>query len=309
MNAVVTVLVLAGLGQAEPAQIDIKFAQVAPVFRDAEPFQPSANQHRAVVLLQGLRPHPFSSRNIARAHWYGWQRPDSVLVNALAEEADVFALAYSQNDAVERIAESPRLHENIRLLKKTGYREIVLIGHSAGGLLARHLVEDYPELGVTKVVQVCSPNGGATWANARFGVREEQETFLGALTKNHRKNWLAQRAGKKIADDVEFVCVVGQVKLPEAVSVSAPLGDEGSVRITVRLDRFRGDGIVSAASQWPQDLRDQGIPALRLHTTHFTVMQSKSTAACLQELVRDKQTRWDAGQILEVERIVFGEQD
>lgn len=309
MTAVVTLFALVSLSQVEPAQIDVKLAQVAPVVRDAERFQKSAHQERAVVLVQGLKPHPLSSRNVAQAKWYGWQRAESALVKALAKEADVFALAYSQNDALERIAESPRLHENLRRLKKMGYEEIILIGHSAGGLLARHLVEDHPAFGITRVIQVCSPNEGATWANATFGVREEQETFLGSLTKKQRKEWLAGRAGKSIPDNVEFVCVLGQIKLPEAVTVSAPLGDEGSVRVTVRLDRFRGDGIVSASSQWPRDLRNQGIPAIPLHTTHFTVMHCESTAACLQRLVRERQTRWDAAQVLKAAQSILGDEE
>lgn len=307
MNTALALLALAGLAQVEPAQIDIKFAQVAPVFRATAPFAKSAAQHRAVVLVQGFRPHPFSTDHVAEAQWYGWQRSGSVLVKALAKEADVFALAYSQNDALERIADSPGLHDGLRRVKNLGYEEIVLIGHSAGGLLARHLVEDHPELGITEVIQVCSPNGGATWANARFGVREEQETFLGSLTKKHRQSWLAGRADKRIPPNVEFVCVVGLVKLPEKVSVSAPFGEEGSVRISVRLDGLRGDGVVSASSQWPQCLRHQGIPVLRLHTTHFTVMHSDSVARRLAELVRDRQPRWNPPEVFEAERSILGE--
>src|SRR6266481_2076616 len=53
------------------------------------------------------------------------------------QTADVFALAYSQEVGVERVAETPVLRQAVSKLKALGYREVVLVGHSAGGLVAR----------------------------------------------------------------------------------------------------------------------------------------------------------------------------
>src|SRR5438128_1684436 len=160
------------------APIETRFAQVAPVFRQADSFERSPNRQRAVVLVQGLRLHPFSNKNVAKADWESWQKPGSAVVKTLANEADVFAFAYGQNVAVDRIAETACLQDNVRRLKLLGYSEIVFVGYSAGGVVARQFVEDHPEAGVTKVVQVCAPNGGSGWAGGRAFVRKHQEEFL-----------------------------------------------------------------------------------------------------------------------------------
>src|SRR5207244_2414497 len=128
--------------------------------------------------------------------------------------ADVFAFAYSQDVPLETVADGPGLRDGVRRLKALGYREIVLVGHSAGGLVARQFVEDYPGAGVTKVVQVCAPNGGSAWAKARMAVRKKQEAFLASLTRKDRRLSLHERAEKRIPADVEFVCVVARLRLP-----------------------------------------------------------------------------------------------
>ena len=50
-----------------------------------------------------------------------------------------------------------------------------LVGYSAGALIARYFVEDSPDYGVTKVIQVCAPNGGSGWGKLTAGVRQSQE--------------------------------------------------------------------------------------------------------------------------------------
>jgi hypothetical protein len=71
---------------------------------------------------------------------------------------------------------------------------------------------------------------------------------------------------------VDFVCVVGTMGLG-------------------------GDGLVSTSSQWPADLRDQGIPAYSVPATHREVVQSARGVALLVRLVHESQARWDAAAV------------
>jgi pimeloyl-ACP methyl ester carboxylesterase len=284
-----------------PAAPDTKFAQLAPVYREGPVWQPSVAQPRAVVLVHGLHIHPFSSRNVKRAEWRNWQRPDSPLVKALALEADVFGFAYSQDVPLETIAETPGLHNGIQRLRGLGYREVVLLGHSAGGLVARQFVEDHPGAGVTKVIQVCAPNGGSNWARARMAVRKNQGSFLSSLTRKDRQHSLEERAGKGIPAGVEFVCVVGRVHIP--VLSPREKGDR-SARGWLR----PGDGVVSAASQWTPELQEQGIPAVPLSAGHSGVLHSKDGIEAVVRLVRERIRRWDADTVRAARRRILGDE-
>jgi pimeloyl-ACP methyl ester carboxylesterase len=254
----------------QPPRMETLFVQVHPVPRAAAAFEPSPGETRAVVLLHGLLPHLLSQK-AERPVFRDWQKPGSKLVQALARDSDVYAFAYSQNVAVEDIVRAPGLREGVRRLRQSGYTEVVLVGHSAGGLIARQLVEDYPDTGVTKVVQVCSPNGGSGYAKLEL-TSKNQRTFLESLTKDARQKCLRDRCDKKIPETVQFVCVVG---------------DGTGV----------GDVIVSDKAQWTKDLQDQGIPAVRLWTAHFWVTRNRADARKIAELVREDQPRWDAAKV------------
>jgi hypothetical protein len=252
--------------------IDSRFIQVQPVPSDENGLKRSAEQTRAVILIHGLQVHPISNLQVNKAAFKSWQKPHSIMADALAAEADVFAFAYSENATLEEIVSASALRDDVAKLRELGYWQIVLVGHSAGGLVARHFVEDYPDAGVTKVVQICTPNTGASFANMDGGVRKNQRPFLHCLTKEGRAVCLLDRAGKKIPPSVQFVCVIGD--------------GMGS-----------GDFLVSNASQWSKDLQDQGIPAVALHTTHFTVMHSKAQAQKIAEVVRENTPRWNEIQV------------
>jgi pimeloyl-ACP methyl ester carboxylesterase len=270
-----------GLLLATPGAVDTQFVQVHPEPIDGLGWRRSVGQWRAVVLLHGLQPHPFDDSKVAQSALRDWQKPGSTLVTALTHHADVFAFAYGQNVALEEIAAEPALRIGIARLRKLGYQEVVLIGHSAGGLVARQFVEDHPTAGVTKVIQVCSPNGGSSWSKLAIGVRHSQEAFMRSLTKEGRQMCLKQRSGKRIPADVEFVCVVG-------------------------MGAGFGDGVVSCQCQWTEDLQAQGIPAVPLGTTHFRAMRSPECAEKLAELVREPQRRWDAARVSGVRRQLLG---
>lgn len=202
----------------------------------------------------------------------GWEKPGSSLVNALGTNSDVFALGYGQNATIDEIARSPALFRSVRTLKSMGYSEIILVGHSAGALIARYFVEDWPSEGVTKVVQVCPPNGGSSWGKRTAGVRQRQEAFITSMTKEARATNRVERAERRIPADVEFVCVVGII---------------GGI----------GDGIVRADLQWTDDLQEQGVPAVMLRASHVTAMRSRSAIQRIAEIVNQPQARWSSAEV------------
>lgn len=260
--------------------IETQFVQVAPPPAQRQWWN-APQKTRAVVLIHGLLVHPFSKTNVGRAHLHSWQLPDCLLVKRLAQEADVFAFAYAQTVSADDIAEWPELAEQMEKLRRDGYREIVLVGHSAGGVIARQFVEDHPDSGVTKVIQVCAPNGGSSWARWQT-VRANQIDFLDSLTKPSRKRSLSERADKRIPRHVEFACIVGT----------------GTVN---------GDGMVSNRSQYPPDLQRQGIPAYPLPSTHWALLRSRKGAELVARLVRETQPRWDEKQVEAIRRLLPGD--
>ncbi|HEY7154480.1 MAG TPA: alpha/beta hydrolase [Gemmataceae bacterium] len=252
---------------ATAPDIETQFVRVTPVKQERH-WWDAPGKTRAVVLIHGLQVHPFSKTNVLRPHPHGWQKADSLLVKKLAADSDVFAFSYGQTAGADDIAGCPDLEQHIRQLRRDGYRDIVLIGHSAGGVIARQFVEDHPDCGVTKVIQVCAPNGGSGWAKWQT-VRANQVDFLDSLTKPVRRRMQSERSEKVIPENVEFVCVVGT----------------GTVV---------GDGLVSTRSQYPPDLQRQGIPAYPFNSTHWMVLRSQKGVELVTRLVRQPQPRWDA---------------
>lgn len=259
--------------------VDTLFIQAYPPPLSPMRFERSRGQTRAIVLLHGLKLH-LLRENVAQAQFRDWQLPGSKLVEVLAAEGDVYAFAYSQNAPVDTVADAPALHAGLRRLRAAGYAEIVLLGHSAGGLIARRLVEDYPTSGVTKVIQVCTPNGGCSLAKLDW-LCHAQRAFVESLGKSARRLSLRARGCRAIPPTVQFVCVVGTT------------------------NGF-GDLVVSDAAQWPKDLRDQGIPAVRFWTGHFWVTRNRADARKLAELVRSDHPRWDTARVAALKKTILG---
>lgn len=238
-------------------------------------------QARAVLLIHGLQLHPFSKENVARPLLRDWQKPRGKLPRALVPYADVYAFAYAQDAAVDLVVNGSRLLDDVRYLRRLGYREIVLIGHSAGGVIARQFVEDHPAEGVTKVIQVCTPNGGSTWAKWA-AARKNQRIFLYSLTKEVRREILELRRDKRLPEDVEFACVVGT-------------------------GAGEGDGVVRRDCQWTEDLIRQGVPAYTLGTTHPQAMRTARSIALIVDLVRYPAPRWTREQAERARKEILGE--
>jgi triacylglycerol esterase/lipase EstA (alpha/beta hydrolase family) len=264
------------LAQVDVAPLDTKAVQLVPVPAMATRFERSAGQNRAVVLVNGLRWRDFLTSHASVAEFASWQHPKSALVQTLKKDADLFAFAYGQNVSVDRVAASAGLADGIRRVRQLGYKELVLVGHSAGGIVARQFVEDHPDTGVTRVIQVATPNGGSDWAKALH------EPFFASLTKRERQASMQARADKKIPAGVEFVCVVSGMGT---------------------------DGVVQCRCQWTEDLQRQGIPAVALHKNHHNAIASQAGADIIARLVRDDQPRWDAAKVAAEKKKILHEAD
>jgi pimeloyl-ACP methyl ester carboxylesterase len=263
-----------------PASVETRFAQVAPAAREVAAFARTPGKRRAAILIHGLRIHPISKFGIVRAAFSDWQQGGSALVKLLAQDCDVFAFAYTQTAPADEVAEAPDLSDSVRRVRLLGYAELVLVGYSAGGVIAREFVEDNPDAGVTKVVQVCAPNGGSGWASLPSLVKQQSQ-FLHSLTKQTRSRVLGARADRQLPPQVEFVCLVGT-----------------GTKV--------GDGLVSKKSQWTDELQSQGVPAVAINDTHWHVLHGKKGVELIASLVREPQSRWDAARVAAVRREILG---
>lgn len=276
---VLLLTLVAGTPERGSEPIETKFREVFPPARDA--MERTPGRTRAVLLLHGLRIHPLNNAKVYEAEFHDWQLPGSVLVKALGRDADVYAFAYGQNAPVEMVAATPALVHAVGKLRFMGYSDIVLLGHSTGGVVARLFVEDEPRSGVTRVIQVCAPNDGTSWAKLNFSVAKDQEPFLNSLTKKERLLRNEIREDKKIPAHIDFLCVVGAS------------------------GRY-GDGMVACRSQWPRDLQNQGIPAVRLATTHLTVLRAPKTVEKIVEMLREDHPRWSAAKVQALRKSIVG---
>lgn len=264
---------------AAPPSVETRFTELSPL-PAAGKFVRTADHTRAVILVHGFMLR-LSARTVARAHFHSWQQPNTLIVKELGRVADVYAYAYGQDAPLETIAKAPGLGDAVARLRKLGYKEIILVGHSAGGLVARHFVEDNPTAGVTKVIQVCCPNGGCPSATSK--VHKNQQVFLDCLSPKGRQKCLAGRKGLRIPDKVQFVCVVAHSK-----------------------EKRDTDGLVPCVCQWPEDLRQQGIPAVRVTITHHMAVRNPRGTAAVVDLVKTEQPRWTADRVREKKKDILG---
>lgn len=253
------------LATTQGQALDSIFTQVAPVPPSDQQFARSDGQTCAVIVIEGYA-LSLSHRNKDRADFHSYQRPNSRMVKSLSGKADVFSFAYGQDRPVTTIAPCSGLLQHIHTLHTLGYTEIVLVGFSSGGLIARQIVEDMPDSGVTKVIQVCSPNAGTGWAAVA------PDDFAHSLGAKARRAFFAERQGKSIPATIQFACIVAT-------------------------GAGHGDGVVSVHSQWPEDLQAQGIPAYVLHASHLRVPRGRAGVELITTLVCENQPRWNATQV------------
>jgi hypothetical protein len=267
---------------APAASVPVEVWQVAPDAKGkAGWLNTPRTKDRAALLVPGLKIHPIRPVLATRPELRDWQQSNGELVKLLAKDFDVFALGYAQTVPLDAVALSPGLRATVADVKKAGYAEIVLIGHSAGGVIARLFVENHPDAGVTKLITVASPHAGSDLANLKVGYPRVQAPFVQSLTKEARAE---ASAGK----------------LPEKLEVAA---------VACKLKRLDTDGLVNLKSQWPEDWRAAGVPVVLKEVNHWDAMLVPESVKAIGELAREKLARWNADEVETARKLLYGEPD
>ncbi len=262
---------------APAADLPTELWQVAPERKGFNAVNPPRGKDRAVLLIPGLKIHPFRPIYATRPEIREFQQTSSELVRALAKDSDVFAFAYAQSVPVDAVAQSPGLQAAVAQIKNAGYQEIVLIGHSAGGVIARLFAESHPDSGVTKVIAVASPHTGSELANLKVGYPRVQAPFIESLAPDAR----LQAPRNKLDDKLQIACVVCKVK------------------------RIEADGLVKLVSQWPEDCRKAGVPAVLVLIDHWHAMLAPASIKVISELAKEKLTRWSPEEVEKAKKVLF----
>jgi hypothetical protein len=255
--------------------------QVAPDARQPGWVNVQRSKDRVVLLLPGLKIHPLRPALAGRPDLHSWEEPNSDLVRTLAKDADVFSFGYAQITPLDAVAQSPGLREAVANIRKLGYKEIVLIGHSAGGVIARLFIESYPDCGVTKVITVAAPHSGSELAHLKGGYHKIQATFIQSLAPEAR----IEAPPRKTDDRIEMACVICKLK------------------------RIDGDGLVNLVSQWPEEFRKLGVPAVLVPGSHFDAMISPVGVKAIAELAREKLVRWSPEEVEQARKVLFRDPD
>jgi pimeloyl-ACP methyl ester carboxylesterase len=270
--------VLFVLAAPPAADVATELRQVAPDAKTQPSWLgPPRAKDRAVVLLPGLYVHPFRPSLATLPHFRPWQEPTSDLVRALAKDADVFAFGYAQTTALDDVAQAPGLRNAVTSIRKAGYREVVLIGHSAGGVIARLFAEANPDAGITKVITVAAPHSGSELANLKGGIPKLQAPFVQSLSPESR----AEAPPRRLDERIEMACVVCKLKTIE------------------------GDLLVSLVSQWPEECRKLGVPVVLVSASHFEAMTSAAGVKAISDLAREKLARWTPEEVERAKKVLF----
>jgi hypothetical protein len=263
-----------------PAELPTELRQVAPERKATETAKPRSKD-RAVLLIPGLKIHPFRPGNAMRPEIRDYQQPSSELVRTLGKDSDVFAFGYAQTMSLDEVARSPGLLAAVAEMKKAGYTEIVLVGHSAGGVIARVFAEAHPDSGITKVITVAAPHAGSEIAKMKVGYPKVQAPFVESLSPEART-----RAGfGKIHDKLQMACIVCKLKPIDA------------------------DGLVGIRSQWPEECRKAGVPAMLVKVDHWHAMLNPASIAVIADLTTQKLVRWTAEEADKAQKALFREKD
>lgn len=257
-----------------------KFWQITP--RPCDSGVPDRVQDRAALFIHGLIPRPVQVNKAAVPAAHSWQKPDSLMVKRLGADFDLYGFSYAQTLPVDFVAHSRGLAQAVRALKAAGYREIVLIGHSAGGIIAYQFAERYPNAGMTRVVVVAAPLEGSNLARIpTVGLASTQLPFIKSLAPTYRRTQ-CEACDRPIPPELEIGCVI--CKMP----------------------RLASDTIVPITSQWPDPTQKQGIPAILVEVNHFDAVRSQRGVDAVAQLVYGKMIRWSPAQVDQARRVLFG---
>lgn len=275
-----TIPVIPAVPTTTHAAIPTDFWQISP-----EPYGVTRairkSKPRAIVLIHGLMIHPLNGDRAKTPNPHPWQHPTGSLVQGLAPDFDVFGFSYAQTQPIDEPGFLTGLLLGVRVLKSVGYREIILVGHSAGGIIARNFIEQYPTAGVTKVLTVAAPHRGSGLARIPFGVPTTQWPFIRSLAPSARES--ATRTYPPLPAGVEFCCVV------------------------CKLRHLSTDTVVATDSQWPEDLQMQGIPAVVVPVSHMEGVRDEQAVKAIGDLARGKVIRWSRESVMQARSILFGE--
>ncbi len=269
---------------APTATLPTDLKPVAPdaLMHPLAPLQP-VRKERAAILIHGMKLFPLRPHKALRPDLHDWQEPATDLPKTLGATFDVYAFCYAQLVPVDAVCHTPALRAAVASCKAAGYKEIVLIGHSCGGIIAREFVEAYPDAGVTKVIQVATPNMGSDLAVVKTGYPKIQSAFVESVIPALRQD-VASRGKRLIPPKVEFATVV------------------------CKLRGFDGDGLVWMDAQWPDDLQRQGVPATIVQINHFEACKGPAGVKAITELAREKLTRWSPEEVEKARRVIFREE-
>lgn len=249
---------------------------------DGELTTPNVTKTKAVLCIPGLYPHPLRPEKATKPEKHPWFEPKAPLLKALADEFDVYGFGYAQTIAVDGVALSNGLRATIAKLKSARYQEIVLIGHSAGGLIAHQFAELYPDSGVTKVLPVAAPYTGSELAELKLPLPYTQVSYIKSLAPTPRLEALKERLA--FPRSIDICCVMCKVtKLPH-------------------------DIMVTLDSQWPSEIRQQGIPATLVNANHFEILKSPQGVSTVADLAKSKLVRWGDADIKQAQAIIFSKQ-
>lgn len=267
---------------APAVELPTELWQVAPERKGVFAINPPRTKDRAVLLIPGLKIHPFRPSYATKPDIRDYQQPNSELVRALARDADVFAFGYAQTVPLDAVAMSPGLRAAVGRLKQAGYTDIVLIGHSAGGVIARVFAEAHPTSGVTKIITVAAPHLGADLASLKVGYPKIQAPFVESLSPAVRTK------------------AAGSGKLDEAIAAAC---------VVCKVKRIENDWLVKLPSQWPDDCRRAGVPAVLVQTDHWHAMLAPPSVKVISELAREKLTRWTPEEVEKAQKVLFRDFD
>ena len=256
------------------------FLQVAPTQRDLSIIVRSPNQERAVVLIHGLRLHPFSGAKAAKAIPHGWQESNSLLVRGLGRESDVFVFAYGYDGTADEVSTVPMLRAGVARLRGSGLSE-----RCAGRSQCRRADRQ----------GIRGGRSGFWCDEGHPGLRAERRLGLGFLGPDTTERNLFPR----FTDEID-----------------APTGPQGSERpphpgqrrvCLYRRQRAAGRRR-RGGHALPVDrghLQRQGIPAYVLGTTHWQVVRTRAGADLIAELIRTPQPRWDERHVAVLRKVIF----
>lgn len=277
MNGVVTALAVFSFSPAQ--ELSTALWQIVP-HAEGEVRALNVTRQKAVLCIPGLYPHPIQPSKALAPEKHPWFEPRAPLLAALAPDFDVYALGYAQTLPLDAVASSSGMRSAVARLKRAGYREIVLIGHSAGGIVAHQFAERYPDSGVTKIIPVAAPYLGSDLAEIGFGLPKTQVAYIKSIAPQPRR---------------------------EATALLTPLPKHIDICcVSCKITYLTNDILVNLESQWPPEVRRHGIPTTLVGVNHFDALKAPQAVEQVTLLAKSRLTRWNEEDVARAEKVLFG---